>query len=66
MWLDQYNNQDSRVCLKILEERLKSNFCTRKTEWHGKWKKSGIYKFLVDNFVYYLVKPIPKLCKKCI
>ena len=31
-------------------------------------KKCDIYKFLVDNFClqYYLVKPIPKLYKKCI
>ena len=64
MSLDQYNNLDSR----IIEERLKSN-CVQKTLYDMENEtKCGIYKFLVDNFClqYYLVKPIPKLYKKCI
>ena len=54
---------DSRVCLRIIEERLKSDFeqkalCNMEHE-----TKCGIYKLLVDNFClhYYLMKPIPKL-----
>ena len=57
---------DIRVCLRIIEERLKSDFeqkalCEMENE-----TKCGIHKFLVDNFclLYYLVKPIPKLCLK--
>lgn len=68
MWLDQYNNLDSRVCLRIIEERLKSNFVQKTLCDMENEKKCDIYKFLVDNFClqYYLVKPIPKLYKKCI
>ena len=53
----------SRVCLRIIEERLKSDFeqkalCEMENE-----TKCGIYKYLVDNFClhYYLVKPFSKL-----
>ena len=42
MWLDQYNNLDSRVCLRIIEERLKSNF-VQKTLCDMENEKSVIY-----------------------
>ena len=42
MWLDQYNNLDSRVCLRIIEERLKS-ILYKKLCVIWRMKKSVIY-----------------------
>lgn len=67
MWNGQ-SNLNSRICLPIIQKRLKDNFIQT---LHGKMQietKCFIYKHLVDNFClqYYLEKSIPRLYKKCI
>ena len=54
MWNGQ-NNLNSRICLPIIQKRLKDNFIQT---LHGKMQietKCFIYKHLVDNFCFNII-----------